>query len=326
MDPVKIGIYSITYRGVWYKGPALDLFTLLRTAKQQGWEAVELDTERPHAAPMDLSPDDRQRLRDLSGELRLPIGAISPNCDLSSPSPSHREAMICYVRECIKLARDLGAPICKIFAAWRGITLHDGLGNYDLTYTHDPYPYWKGDRRPFVLESLRELCRVAADHGVILALQNHGPDVVNNHRDVLDLIAEVGSPVFKASMDINIEPNGDNPDVARQMVKNSGRLLVHSHANGEFRRNANGVVELAGAGFNEGFWGRRTAYPAFIEALVASGFDGCLDWEFCHVAAENGKPAGIDYVHEQTRLAYEYLTNLRAAARARLNLPAPASV
>jgi len=141
---MKIGIYSITYRGIWYQGPALDVFTLLRVAKKQGWEAVELDTERPHAAPMDLSADDRQRLRDLAGEMGLPICAISPNCDLSSPVPSQREAMLCYTRECIKLARDVGAPFCKIFAAWRGVTLHHGLASYDLTYSHEPYPYWQG--------------------------------------------------------------------------------------------------------------------------------------------------------------------------------------
>ena len=57
---------------------------------------------------MDLSADDRKRLRDLAGELDLPISAISPNCDFSSPVPVHREAMLCYVRECIKLARDSG--------------------------------------------------------------------------------------------------------------------------------------------------------------------------------------------------------------------------
>src|SRR5260221_7495906 len=131
---MKIGLYSITYRGIWYRGEALDLFSLMRLAKQQGWEGVELDAERPHAAPMDLAPDDRRRLRDLSGTLELPISAISPNCDLSSPVPSQREAMICLVRECIRLARDVGAPLCKIFAAWRGITLHDGLATYHDTH------------------------------------------------------------------------------------------------------------------------------------------------------------------------------------------------
>ncbi|MGA2035364.1 MAG: TIM barrel protein [Thermoguttaceae bacterium] len=129
---MKIGMYSVTYRGVWYQGEAVDLFQLVRLAKSQGWEGLELDTERPHAAPMDLAADDRRRLRDLAGELELPLSAVSPNCDLSSPVPSRQEAMICYVRECIKLAHDLGAPICRIFAAWRGITLDCGIGSYDL--------------------------------------------------------------------------------------------------------------------------------------------------------------------------------------------------
>ena len=52
---MKIGLYSITYRGIWYRGSAVDVFSLVRLAKEQGWEGLELDAERPHAAPMDLS-------------------------------------------------------------------------------------------------------------------------------------------------------------------------------------------------------------------------------------------------------------------------------
>ena len=215
---MKIGLYSISYRGVWYRGEGVDVFSLMRLAKAQGWEGLELDAERPHAAPMDLNAGDRARLRDLSGELELPICAISPNCDLSSPVPVHREAMICYVRECIKLARDVGAPICKIFAAWRGITLYDGLGTYDDTYGYDQYGYWKGGRWGFVCDCLCELARFAEDHGVVLAMQNHGPDVVNSYRDVLTLIRDVDSPVLKGCMDINIEPQAESSAHARKMV------------------------------------------------------------------------------------------------------------
>ena len=315
---MKIGLYSITYRGVWYRGSAVDLFSLVRLAKEQGWEGLELDAERPHAAPMDLSSDDRKRLRDLAGELALPICAVSPNCDLSSPVPVQREAMILYTSECIKLARDLGAPICKIFAAWRGITLHDGLATYDETYGYDQYGYWKGDRRALVVDSVRELAKVAEDQGIVLAMQNHGPDVVQRYQDVLSLIEEVGSPVFKACMDINIEPQADSAAHARAMVQATGPLQVHSHYNGEFARLRNGEVQLvAGGYFDKGFWGRQVAYPAYIDALVASGYSGYMDWEYCHPALENGQPAGIDYVHHQTRLALEYLRGLRAEALGR---------
>lgn len=312
---MKIGMYSVSYRGVWYRGEAVDVFNLVRLARQQGWEGLELDTERPHAAPMDLSSDDRRRLRELAGEVGLELCAVSPNCDLSSPVPGQREAMICYVRECIKLARDLGAPICKVFAAWRGITLYDGIGTYDDTYGYNQYGFWKGDRRKFVVDSMRELCKVAEDYGIVLAMQNHGPDVVNTYQEVLSLIQDVGSPAFKGCMDINIEPHADSPEHARKMAAETRSVQVHSHANGEFARRKDGSVELVGGGyFDEHFWGRQVAYPAYVDALVASGYQGYINWEFCHPARHNGQLAGIDYVHHQTRMAREYLSALRAAA------------
>jgi sugar phosphate isomerase/epimerase len=312
---MKIGMYSITYRGVWYRGEAVDIFSLVRLAKQQGWEGLELDTERPHAAPMDLSKDDRKRLRDLAGTVGLDLCAVSPNCDLSSPVPSQREAMICYVRECIKLARDLGSPICKVFAAWRGITLHDGFATYDETYGYNQYGFWKEDRRKFVVQSMRELCKMAEDNGIVLAMQNHGPDVVNTYQEVLELIEEVGSPAFKACMDINIEPHADSPEHARKMAAATDSLQVHSHANGEFARRQDGSVELvAGGYFDQHFWGRRVAYPAYVDALVALGYEGYMNWEFCHPACQNGEPVGVEYVHQQTQMALEYLSALRAAA------------
>ncbi len=318
---MKLGLYSITYRGVWYQGEGLRVKEMMRLAKQQGWEGIELDAERPHAAPMDFSPSDRREIRDLAGELGLPICAISPNCDLSSPVPVHREAMICYVRECLKLAHDLGVPMCKIFAAWRGITIHEGIGTYDETYGYDQFGYYKEDRRGFVVEGLRELTKVAEDYGIVLAMQNHGPDVVNCYQDVLSLIEDVGSPALKACMDINIEPQADSADHAREMARASGKLTVHTHVNGEFRRAADGSVELAAGGyFDKRFWGRQVAYPAYLEALAAAGYEGYVNWEFCHPAIEDGKPAGIDYVHQQTGLAMEYLQKLRAEAQAQVEV------
>jgi sugar phosphate isomerase/epimerase len=316
---MKIGLYSITYRGVWYRGEALDVFQLVHLAKEQGWDGLELDAERPHAAPMDLAADDRKRLRDLAGGAGIELCAVSPNCDLSSPVPGQREAMICYVRECIRLARDLGAPICKIFAAWRGITLHDGMATYDDTYGYEQYGFWKGDRRHFVVESMRELCRVAEDSGVVLAMQNHGPDVVNSYQDVLSLIEEIGSPAFQACMDINIEPEAESGEHARAMAAASGKLLAHSHMNGEFARRPDGSVELVAGGYFDGrFWGRQVAYEAYIDALVAAGYQGYIDWEFCHPARENGRPAGIEYIHRQTQMAFEYVSALRAAAEEKM--------
>jgi len=308
---MKIGLYTITYLGIWYRGEGMPLRDLMRFAKKEGWEGIEFDTKRPHAAPMDLSEDDRKELRDLAGELDLPICAVSPNSDLSSPVPEHREATICYVRECIKLARDLGSPICKVFAGWRGVAVRDGLGDYKYTRRGpDPLPEFENDRWGYVRDSLKELSKFAEDQHIVLALQNHSP-IVRNYKDVLALIEEVDSPAFKACMDIPCEGrNGTSAEWARKVVRDTGPLMVHSHYNGEFKRGADGRVELAGS--------RKVAYGPYVEALVKSGYNGFMNWEFCHPAMESGERAGIEYVHKHTRLALEFMKKLRADAEARL--------
>ncbi len=302
---MKTGLYTITYLGIWYKGDAIPLKELMRFAKKEGWEGIEFDTKRPHAAPMDLSDDDRNELRDLAGELDLPISAVSPNCDLSSPVPEHREAMICYVRECIKLARDLGSPICKIFAAWPGVAVKNGLGDYKYTRSiPDPFQDW--DRWGLAWDGIKELSKFAEDQGILLALQNHGP-VVRGYQDVLTLIEGINSPAFKACMDIPLEhDNKNSAEWAQKIVRETGPNMVHSHYNGEFERDDDGQVRLMGQG---------VAYGPFVKALIDSGYEGFMNWEFCHPAMENGQRAGIEYVHKHTRMALEYMKQIRAEAR-----------
>lgn len=291
---MKIGLYTITYLGIWYEGEGMKLKDIMRHIKKQGWEGIEFDTKRPHASPMDLSSDDRKELRDLAGELDLPISAVSPNSDLSSHIPEHREAMICYVRECIKLARDLGSPICKIFAAWPGVVVRDGLGYYEFTRNlTDPFPSWARERWDNVRDSLKELSKFAEDQGIVLALQNHAP-VTMDYKDVLKFIEEVDSPALKACLD----------HAPVEAVIEAGPLLVHSHFNGEFRRDADGRLHVT----------HKIGYRPYVNKLVASGYNGFMNWEFCHPAMKSGKRAGIEYIEEQTRRALEYMKGLRAEA------------
>ena len=137
----------------------------------------------------------------------------------------------------------------------------------------------------------------------MLALQNHGPDIVNSADDVMALIQDVGEPAFKACLDISIEPQPESAEHAERIAKAAGKLQVHSHFNGEFGRRPDGTVELLGGGyFDDTFWGRKVAYPAYVAALVKTGYTGFMNWEYCHPAKRNGADAGIDYVHEQTRM------------------------
>ena len=51
---MKLGLYSITFLGIWYQGRGLTLEELIQRAKQYGYEGVEFDGKRPHANPLDM--------------------------------------------------------------------------------------------------------------------------------------------------------------------------------------------------------------------------------------------------------------------------------
>jgi len=63
---MKLGLYSITYLGIWYRGKALTLPELIQTAKRFGYDGVEIDGKRPHGNPLDWPTRRCQELRSLA--------------------------------------------------------------------------------------------------------------------------------------------------------------------------------------------------------------------------------------------------------------------
>ena len=54
-----------------------------------------------------------------------------------------------------------------------------------------------------------------------------------------------------------------------------------------------------------------TNYPAFIKALKETGYDGYINYEFCHMPFQNGKVLGYnDYIEDQIRIAQKYFRGL----------------
>ena len=120
---MKIGLYSITYLGIWYRGPALTIKEFISQARRLGYDGVEIDGKRPHGNPMDLDERARAEIRDHLAREGMTLAAIAGNNDFSSPVPEQRECQLLMVREQIRLARDLGAPVVRLFAAWPGVTM-----------------------------------------------------------------------------------------------------------------------------------------------------------------------------------------------------------
>lgn len=309
---MKVGLYSITYLGCWYKDRPLTWQEVLQRAKDFGYDSVEFDAKRPHANPMDWTPDIRKAVKDRAGELGIELCALASNNNFASPVPEQREAEILMVREQIKLAADLGCPVVRVFGAWNGITFRDGWATYDEAGKNgsDSWPgVPRNVRMQYIQDALAELAKIAGDYGVVLGLQNHGP-LIRNWRDVLELITYVDSPNLKAIIDV--PHNEDRTDNVIKAIRTVGDKDIHFHFNGEFERLSDGSIGMKYNVFGEPIQN----YQTLVNELARIGFKGHLCWEFCHnVIDSKGKPGTLKEVDGQTVLALEYMRKAIANAK-----------
>jgi sugar phosphate isomerase/epimerase len=311
---IKLGLYSITYGGVWYKGAASTFDDLCKYAKDYGFDGVELDNKRPMGNPMDLDQRKRDDYKNSLAKYGLEIPCVAANNDFSSPVPEHRDCQLLMVRETARLAKDLGAKVVRLFAAWPGVPIHEGIGTYELTrgdqfYTFQrqyPFATWL-DRYNFVKQCLTEAARMGEEFGVVMTLQNHAP-LIRGWKDTFDLVREVNSPWLKICLDLPIFENLDKEYVANA-VRTVGKLQVHSHFGGEYYRDENGKVQPVVLYYYAG--GQIPDYAHYISLMNEIGYNGWFTFELCHqVLNEDHTVAGIDYVHNQVKLAREYMGNI----------------
>jgi sugar phosphate isomerase/epimerase len=313
---IKLGLYSITFGGIWYNGQALTFEELCRYAKEYGFNGVELDNKRPMGNPLDL--DERRRADMLSALSRhgLEIPCVAANNDFSSPVPEHRECQLLMVRETARLAKDLGAGIVRLFAAWPGVPIHEGTGTYDLVrgvhYTFEaqyPFATWL-DRWNYAKDTLKEAAKFGEEFGVVMALQNHAP-LIRHWKDTYDMVREVNSPWFKICLDLPIFENKEKEYVANA-VRTVGDLQIHSHFGGEYYRDSDGTVrqKVVESHFGEPF----PDYAHYIAMMNEIGYKGYFTFELCHPVLNDDHTRGnIDYVHNQVKLAREFMGNILKA-------------
>jgi sugar phosphate isomerase/epimerase len=308
---IKLGLYSITFLGIWYRGEALTLEQLIQRAKKYGYAGIEIDGKRPHGNPLDLPRSRCRELRSRADGEGIEIYGVAANNDFSSPVPEHRECQILYVRELIRMTADLGAKTVRVFLAWPGVTADkDGVATYAIAV-----PRWEAFRQGFSEQQIWDWCRqglvecarYAGDAGVTLALQNHKP-VIQTHQDVLRMVREVNSPHLKVSLDAPIMPDR-SPEAIRQAALDVGPLQVLSHFGGEYVRGADGKVQSSptykrGADF----------YVPFVKAMKAIGYQGYMGYELCHaLPVVNGQTVGIEFAETNAQLAAEFMRGLITA-------------
>ena len=309
MADIKLGLYSITYGGVWYRGDALMLEQVIERAKRFGYQGIEIDGKRPHGNPLDMPQTRCDNLRKMANEQGIEIYAVAANNDFSSPIPEHRESQLVYVRELIRMTADLGAKIMRIFLAWPGVTvLPRGGGRYDIAKA-----VWQAAHQDFTPEQtwarcrqgLHEASKLAGEFGIVLALQNH-PPVIDSYLDTLRMVKEVASPHLKVCFDARLEHHLNDVDV-RKAVNEVGSLQTLWHFGGEYDRGPDGITVKGDE-------------KSLAEALglFDIGYKGYAGFELCHpLPVVNGQTVGLDFVDKNAQLAAEYMRSILTDARNR---------
>ena len=304
---LKLGLYSITYLGLWYRGPALTLEEVIGRAKKFGYAGVEIDGKRPHGNPLDMPKTRCREIRKYADDHGIELYAVAGNNDLSSPIPEHREAQLVYMHDLIRMTSDLGVKLLRVFAAWPGVTaLQGGGGRYDMAKrlwerTHEEFS--EEQTWTWCRDSMRELSKYAREAGVTLALQNH-PPLIHSYHDVLRMVKEVDSPNLKVCFDARIEHGAKADDIVRA-TREIGALQVLTHYGNEYEESNGHPVpkedELA---------------VAQVNGLLDIGYKGYLGFEFCHpVPVVDGHPVGVEHIDKNARLAAQYLRETIAEAK-----------
>jgi sugar phosphate isomerase/epimerase len=312
---MKLGLYSITYLGAWYRGRALTLEELIDRARAYGYAGVEIDGKRPHGSPLDWPRRRCQEIQLKAQDAGIEIYAVAANNDFSSPVPEQREGQLTYVRDLIRMTADLGAKTLRVFAAWPGLTMTPEGARYtkarqvwrDAHLDTPAEQTWAWCR-----DGLIEASRWAGDAGVTLALQNHAP-VTNNPGDMLRMIREVDSPHLKACLDAPLAAQQEvssMQDAAREVAG----LQVLSHFGGEYERAVNGSVRGLVRRPDDTLT-PEDYYLDFAIGMQEIGYDGYIGYELCHPIPDvNGVPAGLEFADLNARLAAEYMRGILAEA------------
>lgn len=310
---MKVGLYSISCSGTWFNDrPPLTVEEFIDTAKKFGYDGVELDLKRPHGSPLDLDAKRCEEIRRYAEKQGLEICGVAANNNFASIVPEQIENELLMVREQIRVAKQLGAPVLRVFAAWRGIVKREGIASYEIPEQyHSNFGALDYQLRDSIQACLKESAKWAEDAGVVLALQNHHP-IIHNYQDMLDFVKWVDSPYVQCCLDApccgwTAEHQSDA--YMTKAVKDVGKKQMITHANAEFVEHADGRIEMIS--FDPHIQPVLTNYKTFIHTLKEIGYEGYINYEFCHMPYRDGKVRGYnDYIEDQIRIAQKYFRGL----------------
>ncbi len=226
-----------------------NLGPVLEHVAELGFDAVELPVE----SSGDLTAAVAGPVLERTGLQPYVVGAMAPGRDLVGATPDMVAETQAYLRDCVDLAHEIGAPsVCGPFYAATGRVWRMTAAERTATYAE-----WRDHLRPVVEH--------AADRGVrigIEPLNRYETSLVNTVEQALEALDGLLGPALGLALDtyhLNIEQRS-----SAAAVRLAGAHLAHVQVCGS-DRGAPG--------------GDQTDWPALVAALDEVGYAGPLNIE-----------------------------------------------
>lgn len=191
----KFSLAAYSYRDLLAgKNPSLTLADFIDDCAKMGLEGTELTS---YYFPANPTADYLRGLKQQTFRLGLDISGTAVGNDFCHPSGAERDKQIASVKQWVDRAELLGAPVIRIFS---------GNEKKGMDET---------EARRLAIEAIEECCHYAGQHGVFLALENHG-GLTANIDGLLQLVQAVKSEWFAVNLDTgNFNSSDPYADLAR---------------------------------------------------------------------------------------------------------------
>ena len=308
---MKFALLTVTYGGLFYKGPALSLEQQIYKAKELGFDALAIETKRPVASPLDLTKADRNQIKAIAADNGISLCAVESLSNFAGKHMEERENNLAMMRLVLELAQDLGIGLVKVFAAWPGIINdeeeismygHFERGFYYKRLFPSGLRLWNR-----CVNGIREVADMAAGMGITLALQNHAPVLSMGYEDTLTMMQEVDRKNVKLCIDAPLFYERQTDEYIREAVQKCGKNMVYTHYGAwNISENEDGEIIQDPSPSS----GNLVNYQTFIEELQNIGYSGYLTSEYCLPAYKNHQYSGIEAIDHATRISLQYMKQL----------------
>jgi sugar phosphate isomerase/epimerase len=233
----KFSLAAYSYRDLLNAKPPKRQLTLddfIADCAKMGLQGTELTS---YYFPKDPSREYLLHIKELCFRLGLDISGTAVGNDFCYPPGEKRDQEIASVKRWIDHAEVLGAPVIRIFSGQPRDTSVD-------------------EAHRLAVAGIEECCQYAGEHGVYLALENHG-GLTAKAEGIMALVRDVKSPWFGVNLDTgnfhSADPYGEMAQLAPYTINVQVKVSVSGpdgkRHHGDFRREARLLADAGYRGY-----------------------------------------------------------------------------